>query len=649
MRIVRIANPDPALPDLEFHPKLTVLSGLSSEDQLQLCTALNAVLTAQPIDLPTVVAVGENEIPVHGVAPVPPGAEEAVPLLSHNSFLKPVIKTDEAARLALAGEVEDVSEAIIEAKLYLGELSDALEAADSRIDNSATRSLADVAGSVADLEAQLGMPQGQATLGTIEQIRQRRELLADLTAALDTRAAWLSGAGDKVIRSAIAAMRDATATDNSVSLVAQGLADDWSRAQARFETAEARLESSYGNVDLLAGRLETSVRRFELVNERKSSKPNISPEDVALLEEAHDRVVEAESRVSGRASIYRPELIVARRAEQRILDRLGFSTWAEFMLEGAFDATSAGSNRELELARRDLIENQRRWDEFSRQFDSDEDVSNAARELDRIAVEAEILVGEVQDVEMALRSHRVLHRDQPETAEADARGDLAEVLGVLGFEDLDALDSQELMQIGLDWQQVAKEMQGSSAELDVLRRACSAEIARIDQTISHADDGLETAGHDPRIDLMVSILNASEAAFDRNVEAQLDLSLATEQISILSRQLHRLETLETVKASELAHAEEPSAWVPVDAATAAQTMAAHFEKLRTATSTPLPAVLDQPLSDLDVAAQTSVLVDFMSVSDGVQVIWFNPERLIVDWAASLGDNAQVLRFTDASR
>ena len=648
MRIVRIANPDPSLPDLEFHPKLTVVTGLSGADQLQLCTALHAVLTAQPIDLATVVGVGDNEITVTGVAPVPPGAEDASPVLTPETFLMPVIKTDEAARRALAAEVEEASEGIIEAKLYRGELSDALEAAQNRLDPSATRSLADVAGSVADLEAQLGMSPGQATLVNIEKIRTRRAELVALTAALDARTQWLGAEGDRVVRNALAALRDATATDNSVSLTAQVLADDWSRAQARFETAEARLASNFGDVDRLAARLDASVKRFEEANDRSTAKPQVSEEDIAMLEEAHDRVVEAESRVTGRASIYRPELVVARRAEQRILDRVGFATWAEFMLEGAFDASSNGPGRELELAKRDLMETQKRWDEFSRQFETNEELSAATAELDRVEVEAKKILGDFDDIESALRSHRVRVADRAPSALDDAQRDMIAVLEALGFEELASLESQDLLQIGFDWQHVAKQLQPVVAELETARGACAAEVARLDQTIAQDEEGVAAAEPDPRIDLMVSILVASEASFDRNVQAQLDLSHADEQIAILERQLDRLETLEATKSEELATAEEPSAWVPVDAPTASQTVVDHFTNLRNATDPALPAVLDQPLSVLDIAAQTSVLVDFMDIADGVQVIWFNPERLIVDWATSLGDQARVLRFTDAN-
>ncbi len=649
VRIVRIANPDPALPDLEFHPKLTVVTGLSDADQLQLCIALNAVLTAQPIDLATVVGIADNEIAVHGVAPVPPGAEDAKPVLTHQSFLTPVIKTDEASRRALAAQVDEVNEAIIEAKLYRGELSDALDAAQNRIDPSASRSLADVAGSVADLEAQLGMKPGQATLVNLDKIRLRRESLTNLSQALESRAAWLGADGDRVLRVALARMRDSVASPSSVSLTAQVLADDWSRAQARFETAHARLEASHGDLEQLAARLEASIARFDKANEKKSVQPRISSDDIALLEEAHDRVVEAESRVTGRASIYRPELIVARRSEQRILDRLGFATWAEFMLEGAFDSSSTGSSRELDLARRDLIDTQRRWDEFTKEFESDEELAAATSELDRIAADTFELLGECDDIETALRSHRVQSGERASGEVIESRHSLTAVLEALGFEDLDDLAPGELIQIGLDWQHVAKEMAEGADELESLRRACEAEILRLDQTLGHADDGVEAPAKDPRIDLMVSILEASEASFDRNIGAQLDHSLAVEQTAILERQLSRLEGLAASKADELARAEEPTDWVPVDAPTAAQIVAEHFENLRAATSTPLPAVLDQPLSVLDIAAQTSVLVDFMRASEGLQVIWFNPARLIVDWASSLGDGARVLRLTDVNR
>ncbi len=647
MRVVQIANPDPGKPPLEFHPKLTVITGLAPDDQLQLVTALQALLTAQPIDLETVVAVGDTEIAVHGVAPVPPGAEDAVPVLGEESFLTPVIKTDEAARRALAAEVEAAGEASIEAKLFRSELSDAFEAANHRLDRNAVRSLADVAAGVADLESQLALAPGQGALGAVDRLRERRDRLSELGKEFHARTAWFSAEGSQVMRDVLGAIRDATITTESPSLVAEALADDWSRARARFDDADLRLRTTYGDVDQLQTRLSVARRNYQAVSEKSSAKPKVSPADIAMLEDAHDRVVEAEARVTGRASIYLPELIVARRAEQRILDRLGFATWAEFMLEGAFDSTNAGAGRDVAQARREYQDAQRKWEALNSQLESDEELAAAAAELDAIAERAAEMVGEVPDLEAALRSHRIRPAEVADQL-PEARERLAEVLEILGFEDLDKLNAEELTRLAVDWQTAAKNQQATVADLEAAGRSVEAEIARIDQTLSLADSGETLSESDPRIDLMISILEAAEASFDRHMRATIDLSRATEQIDILELQIERLRVMVRVKTDQLDKAEKPSEWVAVDAVQAAGLVRSHYDALREGTSSPLPAVLDRPLGVLDIAAQTAVLVEFLELSDGVQTIWFNPDRLITDWASSLGDAATVLRFTDAS-
>ncbi len=644
MRVVRIAHPDGQQPALEFHPHLTVVEGLAADDHLQLLTALRALLSAQPIDLSAVVGVGENEIPVHGIAPLPPGAEDAQCLLTSDAFLTPVIATDEAARQALRADAEQAEEAHRDAILLQSELADALAAAQGRADRSAARSLADVSQSVADLEGQLGVDPGEASRSMIPLARDRREHLIDLIAQLEARHAWLSREGQSVVRHALAAVSDSAATEPTPSRRAEALADEWARAHATFLKVEQRLESTYGDIDQLGQRLEAARRTYEQVSVRKSNKPRISKADIALLEDAHDRVVDAESRVTGRASIYRPELIVARRAEQKILDRLGLATWAEFMLDGAFDASTGLPDRDTSLARKELDDLQRRWDGLTARLDADEELLNATAQLDRISQDAFALIGHFDDIEADLRSYQVTPGDTAHEL-AEHIDNLTEVLEALGFDELGDVDAEGLIQLTNDWQAAARKQTDQLHELDNARRACEAEVSRLDQILAQ-EHAAKPLIEDPRVDLLLSIRESAETSFDRHVGSLLETSIATERCDILERQLVRMASLAKAKRTEFEAAGKPSAWVAVDASQAVEIVQGHFDALRDATEEPLPALFDGALGELDIAAQTTILVDLMEISDGMQVIWFNPTRLMVDWASSLGENARVLSYVD---
>ena len=647
MRVVRIAHPDGQRPALEFHPHLTVVEGLSGDDHLQLLTALRALLSAQPIDLSAVVGVGENEITVHGIAPLPPGAEDAQCLLVSEAFLTPVIDTDEAARQAMQTEAEQAEEGHRDAVLLQSELQDARAAAKARNDHSSVRSLADVCQSVAELESQLGVEPGEASRSMIRVAQDRRDHLVDVIAQLEARHAWLSREGQSVVRHALAAVSDSAVTEANPSRRAEALADDWARAHATFLKVEQRLESTYGDIDQLGQRLEAARRTYEQVSVRKTNKPRISQADIVSLEEAHDRVVEAESRVKWRASIYRPELIVARRAEQRILDRLGLATWAEFMLDGAFDASTGMPDRDTSLARKELDDLQRRWDSLTARLDADEELNTATAQLDRISQEAFALIGHFDDIEADLRSYMVTPEDTGHEL-AEHVDNLTEVLEALGFDDLGDLGAEGLIQLTNDWQAAARKQTDQLADLDNARRACEAEVGRLDQIISFERSSSPPI-EDPRVDLLLSIRESAETSFDRHVGSLLETSIATERCDILDRQVVRMASLAKAKRTEFEAAGTPSAWVSVDAGQAVGIVQAHFDGLRNATEEPLPALFDGPLGDLDIAAQTTILVDLMQMSEGMQVIWFNPTRLMVDWASSLGDKAKVLSYADVGR
>ena len=89
----------------------------------------------------------------------------------------------------------------------------------------------------------------------------------------------------------------------------------------------------------------------------------LAPDLVAELEAAHNEVLDAQDRTNSRFSgtRARTRLDEARAAERKVLDRLGFTTYADYMMSSSSRGAEAGKRAVLQAARVDVAEAETEW------------------------------------------------------------------------------------------------------------------------------------------------------------------------------------------------------------------------------------------------------------------------------------------------
>lgn len=95
------------------------------------------------------------------------------------------------------------------------------------------------------------------------------------------------------------------------------------------------------------------------VNDAKGASvpsTDLGPDDVAALEEAHTTVLDAQERTEGRFGVAKAQrrLEAARAAERTVLDRLGFSTYADYMMSASNRYVGAADQAVRETAMRSV-------------------------------------------------------------------------------------------------------------------------------------------------------------------------------------------------------------------------------------------------------------------------------------------------------
>jgi uncharacterized protein YhaN len=120
-------------------------------------------------------------------------------------------------------------------------------------------------------------------------------------------------------------------------------------------------------------------------------------------------------------------------AEQQVyLDRLGYPTWSAWIMGAPLlDATAEHSKR-LEQAQREVDEATWAWERLTDKLETDPEFRALLDRLERVLEAAHAIVGDVEDVEHALRSLRIDPGPPPCTI-AQARERLADAMIAAGF------------------------------------------------------------------------------------------------------------------------------------------------------------------------------------------------------------------------
>src|SRR5262249_50172674 len=145
--------------------------------------------------------------------------------------------------------------------------------------------------------------------------------------------------------------------------------------------------------------------------ERAMQKPNLSETDVAELEAAHEAVLDAESKASGRLRRGgSKKLDEAMATQQAILDRGGFPTWSAYVMGASLLGIDPMAEERLERARLDLESADAHWAQVAASIEADPQHRALLDRLEAVYLEAFDVLGgddDQADLENALRNLRV--------------------------------------------------------------------------------------------------------------------------------------------------------------------------------------------------------------------------------------------------
>lgn len=244
------------------------------------------------------------------------------------------------------------------------------------------------------------------------------------------------------------------------------LADRWGAFEEQGEVDEAP-----GQAEVEEARARLEAAKAALAEREGDPSSRFGAEDVRKLEVAHAKVLEAQQRAEGRFAGGRAQrrLASARQAEREILDRLGFNTFADFMMSSPSVATAEDGDAELEAARAAVGAARV---ELRALLERTSDPSAEARRTERaeLAAATAALLGDADgpDVEQRLRDLR----QAPDAAPLVA--DLRSALRAVGvaLADEDELDRMTLVALAEAWLEEQKsadeERQALAAELEAL-------------------------------------------------------------------------------------------------------------------------------------------------------------------------------------
>lgn len=513
---------------------------------------------------------------------------------------------------------------------------------------------------------------GDSADTAVERARLEAEL-AELEASIEraTRGiAELRALDTRPIQVLVDALRDPEPVEYVTSERGVELADEFESLRDRVDTLEASVQVGGLTFSEALARLEAA--RAELrVAERSMAKPELSPDDVAELEAAHEEVLEAERKASGglgkRAAAKR--LDEARAVEQAILDRVGYPTWSAYVMGASLFTVDPLAQERLNRAKFDLEAAEAAWAEISTEMQSHPEHRELLEQLEAVYLEAIDLLGgdSEEDLGSALRQLQVAKREVTVDELVDA---LAYQLELVGFPLSPAPTLDRTLLIAEAFLEEVSGVQARIGELEAERDAAEAQAAHIERQLHDLDEPtIDLTDHDGEVDageLVEEDLGPLVEAVELAREDEQDTIDLLEARELLLDTAIRVESSATGKlrkaAAELAAAEsERRAADPLAAFEGLDKVAApgggfgadddedavreavqvyllaRLAALRSvAYSGSVPLLVDDALRELDADDVGPVLDRLDRMADAVQVIYVGDDPRVVQWAERVG-------------
>lgn len=180
--------------------------------------------------------------------------------------------------------------------------------------------------------------------GALADLERRRGELARLEVALGV-------GGSEAVAEALDALMTAS-TDAPPVVAALALADSWRDLHQQISALEAGVSPA----EREAEERVAAARRAVVEAESDFNQPVLTPEQIAKVEASHTAVLESQDRAEGRFGGNRAKkrLDDLRADERRVLERLGFSTYADYMMSSSSRGVGPANRAILETARANL-------------------------------------------------------------------------------------------------------------------------------------------------------------------------------------------------------------------------------------------------------------------------------------------------------
>lgn len=532
MRLLRLHDHAPEGARIEFHPRLSVVSGLDGEARQRLVAALASL----PSGGGGGALVGfSGEIEANGI--VLDLEPESLALLDLDPRLDVVVRNQDllsCGRVAPEGGMRgdpgdalptpDALDAARRASrdaaathgLLRQSLND-LEAVHRRVlarRSALASALADAGGSprglldddageegsaeaisvvehtvmrasTAVLDSHGPTPEAVAALAAaaarVDRLRTRRdETVAALEPLIDIDTA--------AVRAALAEVPEAESSAEVPDPVAQAAADELEAAIAALDAYDAQLEAG-GDGPLAAyRRLDAAQRRF-LAAEAAVRPPVIDPADAEALEAAHDELLEAELRLTASripSKKMKERLDDAAAVEQEILARMGFATYTAFVMSTTVPVVSPELRAAHAQAQADYEQADAAFGHAVAAVEQDPQRAPLATAVDRAQAKGQALaeVLDERDLLAALRATTMVdeaHRARAAEAAATLRAAL-ESAGV-DFGDLE-LSDEDVIDVARVWLGDMEAATRRRGELEAALASLEDEIAAAEVDLS---------------------------------------------------------------------------------------------------------------------------------------------------------------------
>jgi uncharacterized protein YhaN len=673
MRIVDLRLVEDSSSTLGLHPNLTVVTGVPARARAPFAIAIAELLRGSD-EAPLIALVDEGGTTAELRPGIPPRLSRPVDLLvraedlphSHDrADLAPLV--DEELRKATVAQIAakaslqalEASATVVRgehraATASLEQARAAITQARHDLDPYAAAALDAAVSQAARVEVELGLGPGACRADTLETVKDRIVLLEtqhrDIVAALE----MLASADPEPVADALDLVRVVTATGPIAPPEVLRLADEWASISEHLSALEAKFAAEEGGVQSVSDRLEAARANMARCEANLAPMP-VRAEDVQALEAAHEAVLAAERKASSRLGGNRARRALDEAiAEQQVyLDRLGYPTWSAWIMGAPLLDATAENARILDQARRELDEATAAWGRLTTKLEADPEFRSLLDRLERVLEAAYAIVGDVEDVEQALRDVRV-DPGPPPCSEAEAREELAAAMGAAGFAVDDAAALDDLRVHAERWLAEIRTVAALRRQLEIDREQCSLELGRAQETFERIEalgpaepgDGFGTS----RLNVARAELVAAEERAMRHrtaIARVAHLVAEAEGLAEIERQLRiaadakgelldvtrslseaadeRVRTLAAAGGWQAPTDEEEAVMDVLDVRIASARLAAGGGSV--------PIVLDDALVGLQPDATETVLGWLENAAADTQIVYVTDEPAVLAWAA----------------